>query len=91
MASYLHPGVYVQELLGPQLISAAATSNTAFVGITEKGPYDQPTLITSWNQYVATFGGFMWGAQLPFAIYAFFVQGGSIAYVVRASPILPRP
>ncbi|MBI1407407.1 MAG: phage tail sheath family protein [Caulobacter sp.] len=85
MASYLHPGVYVQELPGPQLITAAATSNTAFVGITETGPYNQAVLITSWNQYVATFGGMMWGAQLPFAVYAFFVQGGAVCYVVRAS------
>jgi uncharacterized protein len=85
MATYSHPGVYVQELPGPQLITAAATSNTAFVGITETGPYNQPVLITSWNEYVATFGGCMWGAQLPFAVYAFFVQGGAICYVVRAS------
>jgi phage tail sheath protein FI len=70
---------------GPQLITAAATSNTAFLGLTETGPLYQPTLITSWPQYVATFGGFMWGCQLPFAVYSFFAQGGAIAYVVRAS------
>lgn len=85
MATYLSPGVYVQELPGPQLVSAVNTSNTAFVGIAEKGPYNEPTLITSWNQYVATFGGLMWGCQLPFAVYAFFAQGGALCYVVRAS------
>ena len=89
MTTYLHPGVYVQELPGPQLITAASTSNTAFVGITESGPYNQPTLITSWNQYVATFGGLMWGCQTPFAVYAFFAQGGAICYVTRASPNPP--
>ncbi|MDO9338074.1 MAG: phage tail sheath C-terminal domain-containing protein [Caulobacter sp.] len=90
MATYLHPGVYVQELPGPQLITAAATSNTAFVGITETGPYNQAVLITSWNQYVAIFGGMMWGAQLPFAVYSFFVQGGAVCYVVRAGPNPPN-
>lgn len=85
MATFLHPGVYIQELPGPQLITAAATSNSAFIGIAESGPYNQPTLITSWNQYVATFGGFLWGAQMPFAVYAFFVQGGAVCYVTRAA------
>ena len=82
MDQYLRPGVYIQELPGPQLISAVTTSNTAFVGLTELGQPNQATLITSWNQYVSTFGGFMWSCQLPFAVYSFFIQGGALCYVV---------
>lgn len=87
MAAYLHPGVYVEELPGPQLISPVSTSNTAFVGLAEKAPaYNKAFQITSWNQYVDTFGSFMWGCQMPFAAYNFFLQGGSICYIVAAEP-----
>jgi phage tail sheath protein FI len=85
MATYQSPGVYVQELPGPQLITAASTSNTAFVGLATQGPTDQPVLITSWNAFVQTFGGFAMGMQMPFSVYAFFSQGGAICYVTRAT------
>jgi len=84
MTTYSHPGVYIEELPGPQLITAASTSNTAFVGRTETGTPAEPVLITSWNAYQSTFGSFTWGTQTAFAVYAFFAQGGSIAYVMPA-------
>ena len=84
MTTYSHPGVYIEELPGPQLITAASTSNTAFVGRTETGTPGEPVLITSWNAYQSTFGSFTWGTQTAFAVYAFFAQGGSIAYVTPA-------
>lgn len=83
MATYLHPGVYVQELPGPQQITAASTSNTVFIGAAETGPCNTPTLVTSWNQYLAAFGGLVWGAPMPLAVYAFFAEGGAVCYVVR--------
>lgn len=88
MAAYLHPGVYIEELPGPQLVSPVSTSNTAFVGLTEKSPgTNKAFLITSWNQYVEMFGGLTWSRQTPFAVYNFFRQGGAICYVVSAEAV----
>lgn len=90
MATYVHPGVYVQELPGPQTIVTAPSSTAVFVGAAEAGPCNAPTLVTSWNQYLAAFGGLVWGAPMPLAVYAFFAEGGSVCYVVRteAAPAL---
>jgi phage tail sheath protein FI len=84
MPTYSHPGVYIEELPGPQPIAAAGTSTAAFAGRTETGTVNEPVMVTSWNDYVGKFGRFIWGAQTPFAVYGFFAQGGSICYVVPA-------
>ncbi|AXS40505.1 phage tail sheath family protein [Breoghania sp. L-A4] len=85
MAEYSHPGVYIEELPGASAIAPVSTSNTAFVGRTEQGNANEPVLITSWNAFFQAFGGFSWGAQLPFAVYAFFAQGGSVCTVVSGA------
>ena len=92
MANLQFPGVYVQTLpggVGP--ILSAPTNTTLFVGVSETGPLNTPTLVTSWNQYVATFGGLVWGGQMPFAVFAFFAEGGGACYVVRAEAGGPAP
>ena len=55
----------------------------AFVGFAEKGPANQPTLVTNWTQYAQTFGGFVTGSYLAHAVYGYFANGGGSAYVVR--------
>lgn len=85
MTNGQYPGVYVQELpTSGGSIQSVSTNNTVFVGVAEKGPLNTPVQVTSWNQYVATFGGLVWGAQMPFGVFAFFAQGGSLCHVVRA-------
>ncbi len=49
----------------------------------KRGP-DEPTLIDSWNAFLAKFGNFTWGYNVPFAVYNFFAEGGAYAYVVSA-------
>ncbi|MFE0464004.1 phage tail sheath family protein [Kitasatospora sp. NPDC058965] len=84
MASYLSPGVYVEEVAsGPRPIEGVGTSVAAFVGFAEKGPFHTPTLVTSWTQYVQEFGSFTEGAYLAHSVYGYFANGGGIAYVVR--------
>jgi phage tail sheath protein FI len=84
MPSYLSPGVYVEEApSGTKPIEGVGTALCAFVGFTERGPVDEPVLVTNWTQYTATFGGFVDGAYLPHAVYGFFLNGGGSAYVVR--------
>ncbi|MDU0290347.1 phage tail sheath family protein [Saccharothrix longispora] len=99
MPQYLSPGVYVEEVqTGARPIEGVGTAVAAFVGFAEHGPFHQPTLVTSWNQYVQHFGGFTEGAYLPHAVYGYFANGGGAAYVVRvggaardAEPVAPVP
>jgi phage tail sheath protein FI len=84
MPSYLSPGVYVEEVAsGSRPIEGVGTSVAAFVGLAPAGPLNEPTLVTNWTQYVASFGEFTDGYFLAHAVYGFFNNGGSAAYVVR--------
>ena len=86
MPTFLRPGVYVQETVNPiaPIVNASSSSVGAFIGANDRGPLT-PTLVTSWNQYLTLFGG--WNSvannDLPIAIYMFFANGGTQAYVTR--------
>ncbi len=83
-SSYLSPGVYMEEVSsGSRPIEAAGTAVAAFVGFAEKGPVNQPTLVTNWTQFAQNFGGFLAGSYLAHSVYGFFANGGGSAYVVR--------
>ena len=84
MPSYLSPGVYVEEVAsGSRPIEGVGTSVAAFVGLAPSGPLNEPTLVTNWSQYVASFGEFTDRYYLAHSVYGFFNNGGSAAYVVR--------
>ncbi|KAA2258081.1 phage tail sheath family protein [Solihabitans fulvus] len=84
MPSYLSPGVYVEEVQsGARPIEGVGTAVAAFVGFAGQGPFHQPTLVTSWDQYVRAFGGFYEDGYLAHAVYGYFANGGGSAYVVR--------
>lgn len=84
MPSYLSPGVYVEEVSsGSKPIEGVGTAVAAFVGFAEKGPLNEPVLVTNWTQFVERFGQFVEGALLAHAVYGYFVNGGGTAYVVR--------
>ena len=83
MPSYLSPGVYVEEVQsGSRPIEGVGTAVAAFVGFAGQGPFHQPTLVTNWDQYASTFGGFDEN-YLGHAVYGYFANGGGTAYVVR--------
>lgn len=91
MPTYTAPGVYVEEIPSSQkVLTAAPTAVTAFVGFTATAPTDPedpqglaPRLVTSWSQFESLYGGFVEGAMLPLAVYGYFLNGGSLAYIVR--------
>ena len=92
MPTYTAPGVYVEEIPSTQKVLASApTAVAAFVGFTERAPLDDPNdpqglaprLVTSWNQFESLYGGFVEGAVLPLSVYGYFLNGGSLAYIVR--------
>ena len=64
-------------------IAGVSTSLTAFVGISEDGPLNAATSIASFVEYEAIFGGLSPGSDLGFAVYQFFLNGGTACYVVR--------
>jgi phage tail sheath protein FI len=88
MTVYKRPGVYISETLTPltQTVETPGASVAAFVGTNKQGGPLAPTLVSSWSQYVATYGSFGDTTDLlPFAVYAYFNNGGNAAYIVRAA------
>jgi phage tail sheath protein FI len=82
---------------GTKPIEAVGTSTAAFIGITAQASrkalntagervavesrLNKPTLVTSWNQFINTFGDLTPGAYLPDAVYGYFANGGGPCYV----------
>ncbi len=88
MTEYKSPDIYIEEIQsGTKPISGVSTNCTGFVGTTayDDVPVGEPTLITSWDQFVEKFGRFDKDKApfLPPAIYGFFRNGGKECYVVR--------
>ena len=84
MPTYLSPGVYMEEVSsGSKPIEGVGTAVAAFVGFAERGPANQPTLVTNWTQFTQTFGEFVDGSYLAHSVYGYFLNGGGAAYVVR--------
>ncbi|MEO6771495.1 MAG: phage tail sheath C-terminal domain-containing protein [Kofleriaceae bacterium] len=93
--SYLSPGVYVEETdTGNKPIEGVSTSTAGVVGVTERGPANVPTLITSFGDYRRTFGGYLSigdftdpsgraHCYLPHGVEGLFVNGGKRVYVTR--------
>src|SRR5688500_5325186 len=106
MPEYLAPGVYVEETsFRAKSIEGVGTSTTAFVGPTRRGPLAStrrnaegqpaapPELLTSFGDFVRTYGGLddlpLGGAVrtnfLAHAVLNFFNEGGSRLYVARVA------
>jgi uncharacterized protein len=84
MPTYLSPGVYVEEAeAGSRPIEGVGTAVAAFVGLAERGPVNEPTLVTNWSQFTQTFGEFVEGSYLAHSVYGYFMNGGGSCYVVR--------
>jgi phage tail sheath protein FI len=85
MASFTYPGVYIEELSsGQHTITGVATSIAAFIGWAPQGPVLQATLVQSWSDYQAIYGGLSNPASyLSYAVNQFFANGGTQAYIVR--------
>lgn len=85
MATYLHPGVYVEEIPGgAKPIEGVSTSVAALVGYATAGPIGDPVLVHSWDDYKATFGAIQSDQDaMGLAAFNFFLNGGRDAYIGR--------
>jgi len=92
MATYLTPGVYVEEVSsGSRPIEGVETSVAAFIGVAERGPVLTPVSVTKPDDFSTVFGDYMppgtagGESYLAHAVTQFFAHGGSRCYVVRAA------
>jgi uncharacterized protein len=98
-SSYTYPGLYIQELPSDShTVQAAPTSIAAFVGYVNpwatqaKGTtFNTAVPLYSFTDYETYFGGIFTSGlvdpSLPRAVFQFFANGGSTAYVVGLKPI----
>lgn len=83
-AALTYPGVYIEEVSsGVRTITGVATSITAFVGRAAAGPTDDPTMLTSFGDFERRFGGLDLASPMSYTVRDFFLNGGSLALVVR--------
>ena len=79
-----YPGVYIEEIpSGVRTIAGVSTSDTAFIDFFKKGPVNEPVRITSFGDFERVFGGLDSRSAASFAIQQYYLNGGSVAYVVR--------
>src|SRR5216684_281760 len=85
-ASYSYPGVYIEEIpSGVHTITGVSTSDTAFVDFFKRGPLNKAVRITSFGGFERAFGGLDTRSEASYAIQQFFLNGGSVAWVVRVA------
>ncbi|MFZ2162588.1 MAG: phage tail sheath subtilisin-like domain-containing protein [Sideroxyarcus sp.] len=81
-----YPGVYIEEFAPGAPIQGVGTSTAALIGIAADGVLNEPTKVTSWDQFKRTFGSEpVPGFYLWYAARGFFENGGNVCYIVRAS------
>lgn len=85
MSSYQSPGVYTRETDFSFYVKQISTSACGMIGITEKGPINKSTLVTSWEQFVRKFGSYIADGYLAYAARAFFDNGGQALYLNRVA------
>lgn len=86
-----YPGVYIEELPSRvRTITTVSTSVTAFVGFTAQGPVNQAVTITSFADYERRFGGLATKSPVSYAVQQFFLNGGSLAIIVRVAAAAER-
>ncbi|WLB91306.1 phage tail sheath family protein [Bradyrhizobium japonicum] len=81
-----YPGIYIQEQRsGAPSISGASTSVALFVGMTPRGPFEVPTMVTGYTRYQTQFGVDSSPSELSAQVRQFFLNGGSQAWIIRTA------
>ena len=85
MPTYLHPGVYIEEIpSGAKPIEGVSTSVAAFVGAARRGPAGEANLIQKLDDYTADYGEIVSEDDaMGFAVQGFYLNGGGAAYICR--------
>ncbi|MEE8058718.1 MAG: phage tail sheath C-terminal domain-containing protein [Pseudomonadales bacterium] len=92
MPTYNHPGVYIEELAsGSRPIASVSSAIAIFIGTTANSgaTEGEPTFITKYEDYEDQFGGigttgdFPTGDAMGHSVLAYFLNGGSKAYIAH--------
>ena len=70
-------------------MSIANTRIAGFVGITQKGPMNEPTRLGNWDEFLEIFG-YSQDSYTSDSVYGFFKNGGTDCWVVRVAHNPPR-
>jgi Bacteriophage tail sheath protein len=85
-AQLTYPGVYIEEVpSGVHTITGVSTSDTAFIDFFPRGPLNEATRIASLADFQRVYGGLDTRSEASYAIQQFFLNGGSVAWVVRVA------
>ncbi|HEX3761021.1 MAG TPA: phage tail sheath C-terminal domain-containing protein [Kofleriaceae bacterium] len=79
------PGIY--QTYDPVVIPPMSIANTriaGFVGITQKGPMNEPTRLGNWDEFLEIFG-YTQDSYTSDSVYGFFKNGGTDCWVVRVA------
>ena len=83
-ATLSYPGVYIEEIpSGVRTITGVATSITAFIGRTLRGPVDKAITVNNFGDFERVFGGLWMESSLGYAVRDFYLNGGSQGVIVR--------
>src|SRR5579862_9434849 len=93
-----YPGIYIQELpSSAHTITGVPTNIAVFIGYTHPFKtlkFNTPVELFSFTDYEQNFGGLFNAApflsDIAYAVYQFFLNGGSHAYVVGLGPKLSQ-
>lgn len=87
----ISPGVLARENDQSFITQGPVTVGAAIVGPTVKGPVEVPTVVTSYSDYLATFGDTLRSGSINYsyytsiAAYNYFEQGGGTLLVTRVT------
>ena len=86
MVQVSYPGVYVQERdSGVRTITGVATSSAAVVGATRQGEPVKAAMLSSVADFERQYGGIDRDSPVSYAVRQFFLNGGSLAVIVRVA------
>ncbi|HTB17790.1 MAG TPA: phage tail sheath subtilisin-like domain-containing protein [Bryobacteraceae bacterium] len=95
MPTYDVPGVYIEEVTGPGVITGVGTSTAAFIGPALNGPIKVAQRISSYDEFLQNYGiqqsdGSYWPYittpkwyYMAHGVRSFFLNGGAQAYIMR--------
>lgn len=91
MTGYLSPGTYTKETDYSFSVKQISTASVAMVGISERGPINAPSLVSSWEQFINRYGGYVQAGYQAHTARVFFDNGGQTLYVNRVFRRGPVP
>ena len=83
------PGIYQSfDSVAPPPLSIANTRIAGIVGLTQKGPMNEPTRLASWDEFLETYG-YTADSYTSDSVHGFFKNGGTDCWVVRVAHTAP--